>query len=861
MQTTRKPENRNWPRENAKKTTKEKLFRIAEERSGFSLLKSLLRSALYALCVLLRQNALADVRYVDVNSTNAAPSYISWATAATNIQDAVDAAVAGDEIVVTSGIYATGKRVGSRVVVDKPLNLRSVYGPQFTFIDGGQSNRCVYLTNGASLSGFTLRNGTGRAGGGGGAYGGTLNNCVLSQNTVRVISPLGQPLGYGGGAAYSTLNNCTLTGNWVSASDVRSHGGGAYSCTLNNCTLTENSADYGGGAYYSTLNNCIVYLNRAVGGANYDSSSILNYSCTTPLPASGVGNLTNDPALVNLAAGNYRLRPDSPCIDSGTNLGASITNDLDGRPRPLDGNGDGLAAFDMGAYEYRTPLLVWQDSPNPAPPHADWTTAAHTIQDAVDAAVGGDEIVVTNGIYATGGRAVDGFTTNRVAVDKPLTLRSVSGPQFTLIRGFQVPGSTNGDGAVRCVYLTNGSSLSGFTLTNGATRSTGDHSSEKSGGGVLCASLTAVVSNCTLTANSAYLFGGGAVGGTLINCTLSRNSAGYGGGGARAATLNHCTLTGNSATNSGGGASGATLNNCTLSGNSTGLVGGGAFYSTLNNCTLTGNSAAYDGGGAFSGTLNTCTLTGNSAGFNGGGASGATLNNCTLSGNSARAGGGASVCTLNNCIVYFNTAPQGANYFSQTLNYSCTTPLPTNGVGNITNAPMFLDPASGNLRLQSNSPCINAGNNSQVTNATDLDGNPRVVGGSVDMGAYEFQLPPQLTITSSGTNIIFAWPTNYAEVVIQGDHYEAYFLYSTTNLVSPVAWTIVYPMPVASDGQLVVTHAIDGTQRFYRIVKETGPLGDVPCLPRGPKPGTCFGCFHSPIPGIWVWAQYANCRL
>ena len=104
--------------------------------------------------------------------------------------------------------------------------------------------------------------------------------------------------------------------------------------------------------------------------------------------------------------------------------------------------------------------------------------------------------------------------------------------------------------------------------------------------------------------------------------------------------------------------------------------------------------------------------------------------------------------------MYFNTAANGANYDTySSLNYCCTTPMPTNGVGNVTNAPLFVDYTSGNLRLQSNSPCINAGNNAYVAGATDLDRNPRIAGGTVDIGAYEYQ--------GAGSRISYAWLQSY----------------------------------------------------------------------------------------------------
>jgi hypothetical protein len=66
---------------------------------------------------------------------------------------------------------------------------------------------------------------------------------------------------------------------------------------------------------------------------------------------------------------------------------------------------------------------------------------------------------------------------------------------------------------------------------------------------------------------------------------------------------------------------------------------------------------------------------------------------------------------------------------------------------------LFVDYAGGDLRLQSNSPCINSGNNAYVVGSTDLDGNPRLVGGTVDIGAYEFRTPSSI--------ISYAWLQQY----------------------------------------------------------------------------------------------------
>lgn len=319
-------------------------------------------------------------RFVWQNSPNPQYPYTDRITAGHDIQTVVDASHDGDTVLVAEGCYDSGGAavprvpfsLTNRVCLTNTITLRSENGPLNTYICGSAGSgagtfdkiRCVYVTSDASVCGFKLLNGETLEIGdtmprsGGGVFiqtGGTVSNCFIS----------GCFAGYGGGGAYCD-NGGIVVNSAISANKTYGNGGGVV-CnqggTIINSTVSDNQsseseADGGGGIYCNSggaIRNCIIYYNTSVsGGDNWhcDSGGVLEFCCTMPTNGLGTGCITNTPMFINRAEGDYRLKYGSVCIDSGTNLSESVTNDLYGTTRPLDGDWNGTNDFDMGCFEY-----------------------------------------------------------------------------------------------------------------------------------------------------------------------------------------------------------------------------------------------------------------------------------------------------------------------------------------------------------------------------------------------------------------------------------------------------------------------------------------------------------------------------
>lgn len=273
----------------------------------------------------------------------------------------------------------------------KVLTMRSENGPLNCIIDCEGSGRGFYLnweSAGSVIEGFTIANGSST--GNGGAISSdamvTISNCRIIGNSA---ANYGGGIFLGSSTAGSIIINCLISAN--SVSETSGNGGGiflttyfhpAFPVTITHSTVINNRAYWGGGLGHQnfqafTLNmevsNAIFWGNSATYGpqlavldwylGDLQYSNIeggeANIRGTPPW---GDGNITSPPLFVDTTAGDpvawdVSLQPDSPCIDSGTNEILEILGaDLEGNERIWDGDDNGEAITDMGAFEYGAPL-------------------------------------------------------------------------------------------------------------------------------------------------------------------------------------------------------------------------------------------------------------------------------------------------------------------------------------------------------------------------------------------------------------------------------------------------------------------------------------------------------------------------
>lgn len=636
------------------------------------------------------------------------------------IQSAIDAAIRGDEILVEPGIYFENIDFKG-----KEIALRSRHGAAVTIIDGNQAGSAVSFVTGegapAVIEGFTIRNGFNTKGGGinctnasptisgnrivdnssmdGGGIHCDRSSPVISGNTI-----VDNACWKGGGIHLNDNSSPLIANNMILSNEAGGYGGGICcwsTCapTITNNTIVANASNEKGGGIHCTIQsspviaNTILWFNTAseggelwVGYDQHPSTLEIDHSNVQGGQARvhvtsrstllwGANMIDAHPAFVDADQGNLHVSDASPCLDAGDN-GAQglLAFDIDGDPRV----GNGLV--DIGADE----LFIGRILNVPA----DYAT----IQDAIVAAVDGDEIFVAPDTQNAGGAP---YTGKLDFLGKAITVKSELGPHVTTLDGNQadcVVSFTSGEGP--------GSVLEGFTITNG---------SATQGGGVYCRDSSPTITGNIITGNSA-MDGGG------ICCLLS------------SAVIAGNRISANSAWNGGGlhcedNSSPMIVDNMVLCNHADNCGGGiccrDTVFPVITNNTIVGNDSGADGGGIY--------CTGNSRPM---------VANAIIWDNSAVVGAEIWVGdSLNpsSLIVSYSDVKGG-----QAATYVVGGCFLVWGQGMINSDPDFIDPSGSSLHIRAQSPCANTGdNNAAGLQDRDFEGDPRISHDIVDMGADE----------------------------------------------------------------------------------------------------------------------------
>jgi len=357
------------------------------------------------------------------------------------------------------------------------------------------------------------------------------------------------------------------------------------------------------------------------------------------------------------------------------------------------------------------------------------------IQAAINAADNGDTVIVADGIYTGAGNRDIYF------LGKAITVRSIDPLDPNVVKQTVIDCRANNLNRHRGFYFRHGemsdSVLAGFTITKGY---------QLVGGGMYFDHSSPTIYRCTITGNTAKNHAGG------IRI--------HGG----SPTISHCTIKGNkviSPYNKGAGihcAGTPLITHCVIRNNSAAYASGVYCSSgnpTLSNCIIRSNWVAHRGGGVYCDTstnIINCTIVKNTSNINGDGIY------CKQ---------GASI--IRNCIIWGNDGPEVAGSGFDLI-YS-NIQGGWIGEGNIDTDPCFVNTTVGNYHLLPNSVCIDAGdpNYAYDPNDWDIDGQPRVIGGRVDIGADEYHGNNAAPVADAGEDqVAFAWIDGIAEVILDG---------------------------------------------------------------------------------------------
>ncbi len=531
----------------------------------------------------------------------------------------------------------------------------------------------------ATIVNNTIKGNTAAFGGGMAVYSSSL---VIANNNI-----IGNTADSGGGGVKLSNSSPAMTNNTI-ASNRATTGGGIYlypSSSPSNPTITNTIVAYNSSGIHGSGGDPTLRFNCVYGNKLYDYAYLTD-------PTGTDGNISEDPQLVDLTYGIAHIQPDSPCIDAGNNADAWGDWDIDGQPRILPPGG----TVDIGADESdgtqwpKGPPVIVRVSPlgDDTNDGSSWPLAKRTVQAGIDAAATlGGEVWVRAGRYEERinlhpfAYVYGGFAGIEVLREERNWTTNIS-----ILDGqakHSVVTARGGYGVV--------TAIDGFTITNG-------HYTV--GGGLYLEYAAPTIANNAITGNDASRTGGGLY--------LYRSDP----------IIANNSITGNFTDQDGGGLyldeSDPTMANNMISGNN--ALAGGGMYLYQSNPTIANNTVISNGADGTGGGLRLYD-------------SAPTIANTIVAFNSSgiyRSSGGTP--TLRHNCVYGNTE----------YDYSGLTD-PTGIDGNISADPLLADLRYGNVHIQPDSHCADAGSNADALTEFDVDGQPRIqpMFGTVDIGADE----------------------------------------------------------------------------------------------------------------------------